>query len=92
MFTSAAILLSYFGEERSGGGGGGTPDLIHAYVKWGVEVSLESLLEHVIFLNFLGGTPPNPPQGEIATHKYSHHKISNPPFINPIYTHVITAL
>ena len=23
MFTSAAILLSYFGEERSGGGGGG---------------------------------------------------------------------
>ena len=48
MFTSAAILLSYFGEERSGGGGG-TPDLIHAYVKWGVEVSLESLLEHVIF-------------------------------------------
>ena len=34
MFTSAAILLSYFGEERSGGGGG-TPDLIHAYVRWG---------------------------------------------------------
>ena len=33
MFTSAAILLSYFGEERSGGGG--TPDLIHAYVGWG---------------------------------------------------------
>ena len=61
MFTSAAILLSYFGEERSGGGGGGTPDLIHAYVKWGVEVSLESLLEHVIFLNFLGEAPPIPP-------------------------------
>ena len=53
-------------------GGGGV--LIHAYVKWGVEVSLESLLEHFIFLNFLGGAPPNPPQGEVATHKYLHQK------------------
>ena len=42
MFTSAAILLSYFGEERSGGGGGGgTPDLIHAYVGWGVPMDLK---------------------------------------------------
>ena len=42
MFTSAAILLSYFGEERSGGGGGGgTPDLIHAYVRWGVSLDLK---------------------------------------------------
>ena len=41
MFTSAAILLSYFGEERSGGGGGGgTPDLIHAY-KVGVPLDLK---------------------------------------------------
>ena len=40
MFTSAAILLSYFGEERSGGGGG-TPDLIHAYVRWGVPLDLK---------------------------------------------------
>ena len=30
--------------------------------------------------------------GEVATHKYSHHKILNPPFTNPMYTHVITAL
>ena len=71
------------------GGGGGTYTCI---CKVGVEVSLESLLEHVIFLNFLGGAPPNPPQGEVATHKYSHHKISNPAFTNPMYTHVITAL
>ena len=39
MFTSAAILLSYFGEERSGGGG--TPVLIHAYVGWGVPLDLK---------------------------------------------------
>ena len=32
MFTSAAILPSYFGAGR---GGGGTPDIIHAYVRWG---------------------------------------------------------
>ena len=39
MFTSAAVLLSYFGEERSGGGGG-TPDLIHA-CKVGVPLDLK---------------------------------------------------
>ena len=55
-----------------------------------IKVGLESLLDHFIFLNFLGG--PNPPQGTIATHKYSHHNISNPRFTNPIYTHVMTAL
>ena len=53
-------------------------------------IVIESLLEHFIFLNFLGGGPPNPPQGEVATHKYLHHQISNPPFTNPIYTHVMT--
>ena len=36
-------------------------------------ICLESLLEHFIFLHFLGGGPPNPPQGKVATHKYSHH-------------------
>ena len=41
MFTSAAILLSYFGEERSGGGGGVTPDLIHAYVRCEVPLDLK---------------------------------------------------
>ena len=40
---------------------------------------------------FSWGGPPNPPQGEVSTHKYSHHRISKPPFTNPIYTHVITA-
>ena len=50
---------------------------------------LESLLEHFIFTHFLGGGPPNPPSGNVATHKYSHHQISNPPFTNPIYTHAI---
>ena len=55
-------------------------------------ICLESLLEHFIFLNFLGGGAPNPPQGKVTNHKYSHHKISNPPFTNPIYTHVMTAL
>ena len=39
MFTSAAILLSYFGAERSGRGGG-TPDIIHAYVRWGMPLDL----------------------------------------------------
>ena len=46
---------------------------------------LESLLEHVIFLNFLGGGPQTPPQGEVPTHKCSHYKLLNPPFTNPIY-------
>ena len=55
------------------------------------EKSLESLIEHFIFLNFLGGGP-NPPQGKVTTHKYSHYKISNPPFTNATYTHVMTAL
>ena len=41
MFTSAAILLSYFGAERSGGGGRPTPDIIHAYVRWGVPLDLK---------------------------------------------------
>ena len=55
-------------------------------------ICLESLIEHFIFLNVLGGGPPNPPQGKVTNHKYSHHQISNPPFTNPIYTHVMTAL
>ena len=42
-------------------------------------ICLESLLEHFIFLNF-----PNPPQGKVANHQYSHHNISNPPFKNPM--------
>ena len=41
-------------------------------------IGLESHLAHFIFLNFLGGAPPNPPQGEVATHKYSHHKFLTP--------------
>ena len=49
-------------------------------------IDLESLLEHFIFLNFLGGVPPNPPQREVATQKYSHHQISSLPFTNLIYT------
>ena len=48
-------------------------------------IGLESLLEHFIFLNVLGGGPPNPPQGELATHRYSHHKILNPPFTDPLH-------
>ena len=35
MFTSAAILLSYFLGRNARGGEGGTPDIIHAYVRWG---------------------------------------------------------
>ena len=34
MFTRAVILMSYFGAELSGRGGG-SPDIIHAYVRWG---------------------------------------------------------
>ena len=55
-------------------------------------ICLESLQEHFIFLNYLGGGPPKPPQGEVATNKYSHHKMLTPRFINPMYTHVMTAL
>ena len=39
MFTSAAILLSYFWGRTLGGGG--TPVLIHAYVRWGVPLDLK---------------------------------------------------
>ena len=51
-------------------------------------IGLESLLEHFIFLNFLGGGPPNPPQGEVATRKYSHHKFRThdlQTYIHPCY-------
>ena len=41
MYTSAAILVSHFGAERSGRGGGGTPEIIHAYVRWGVPLDLK---------------------------------------------------
>ena len=40
MFTSAAILMSYFVAERSGRGGGGSPDIIHAYVRLGVPLKM----------------------------------------------------
>ena len=40
-----------------------------------VPIGLESLLEHFIFLNFLGGGPPNPPNGEGAT--------APPPYLPP---------
>ena len=65
-------------------------DSLHNVTLSRTRIVIESLLEHYIFLHFLGGAPPNPPQGEITTHKYSHHKISNPPFTNTIYTHVMT--
>ena len=50
-------------------------------------IGVEQLLEYFIFLTFLGGAPRSPPQGELTTHEFSHHEISNPPFQNPIYTH-----
>ena len=65
-------------------------DSLHNVTLSRLRIVIESLLEHFIFLNFLGGAPPNPPQGELPTHEYLHHKISNPPFTNPIYTHVMT--
>ena len=65
-------------------------DSLHNVILSRPRIVIESLLEHFIFLNFLGGGPPNPPQAEVPTHKYLHHKISNPPFTNPIYTHVMT--
>ena len=64
-------------------------DSLHNVTLSRPRIVIESLLEHFIFLNVLGGTP-NPPQGEVATHKYLHHNISNPPFTNPVYTHVMT--
>ena len=56
MFTSAAILPSYIGEEPSGGGGGGTPGLIHAYVGWGCHWTSKcmGLIESKIKKHILG--------------------------------------
>ena len=54
-------------------------------------ICLESLLEHFIFLHFLGGEPPNPPQGEDTNHNYSHHKISNP-HLQILYTPMLWPL
>ena len=65
-------------------------DSLHNVTLSRPRIVIESLLEHFKFINFLGGRPPNPPQGEVATHKYVYHKISYPPFTNPIYTHVMT--
>ena len=59
-------------------------------------IVIESLLEHFIFPNFLGGGPPNPPQGKVAAHQYSHHTISTPPppftksYIHPCYDRSVT--
>ena len=53
---------------------------------------LESLLEDFIFLiNFLGGGPPNPPQGKFANHKYSHHKFLTP-HLQILYTPMLWPL
>ena len=52
-------------------------------------ICLESLLEPFIFLNFLGGGPPN---AKVATHKYSHHKISTPPHLQILYTSMLWPL
>ena len=49
-------------------------------------IGLESLLEYFIFLSFLVGGPPKPPQGEITTHEFSHHEISKPQ-ISKSYKH-----
>ena len=66
-------------------------DSLHNVTLSRPRIVIESLLEHFIFINFLGGGPPNPPQEEVATHKYSHHKISNPPINKSyIYTHIMT--
>ena len=64
-------------------------DSLHNVTLSRPRIVIESLLEHFIFINFLGGGP-KPPQGEVPTHKYLHHKILNPPFTNLIYTHVMT--
>ena len=53
-------------------------DSLHNVTLSRPRIVIESLLEHFIFLHFLGGGPPNPPQGEVYTHKYFNHKISNP--------------
>ena len=63
-------------------------DSLHNVTLSRPRIVIESLVEHYIFLNW--GSTPNPPQGEIATHKYSHLKISNPPFTNTIYNHAMT--
>ena len=38
---------------------------------------------HISKKNWGSSPNPPPPQGEIDAHKYSHYKISNPPFTNP---------
>ena len=42
-------------------------DSLHNVTLSRPRIVIESLLEHFIFLNFLGGGPPNPQQGEVAT-------------------------
>ena len=84
--------VKYSPESPVRGGGGEETyfyELLMALIN-GTKIGLESFLEHFIFLNFLGGGFLNPPQGEVATQKFSHHKISNPRFTNPIYTHAVT--
>ena len=61
-------------------------DSLHNVTLSRPRIVIESLLEHFIFLNFLGGAPPNPPQGEVATHKYLHQNFEYPSsFEPPIY-------
>ena len=45
-------------------------------------IGLESLLEHFIFLNFLGGGPPNP-------RKESHSKKFQTPDLQILYTSML---
>ena len=66
-------------------------DSLHNVTLSRPRILIESLLEHFIFLNFLGGGPPNPPQGEVATNKYLHHQISNP-HLQILYTPCYDAL
>ena len=58
-----------------------------------IPVGLESLLEHFIFLNFLGEGPPNPQQEEVATHKFTSKNFEPliyKSYIRPCYNRSVT--
>ena len=65
-------------------------DSLHNVTLSRPRIVIESLLEHFIFLNFLGGAPQTPRKERLLPINIYTIKFRTPPFTNPIYTHVMT--
>ena len=66
-------------------------DSLHNVALSRPRIVIESLPEHFIFLHFLGGGPQTPRRERFLPISIDTiHNISNSPFTNPIYTHVMT--